>query len=500
MTLPSVPASYFVQVTPEVLAAGGRGLILQGVLLTEGTRIPLGTAPAFPSAAAVSAYFGPSSDEAAFAAQYFGSFVNSNQKPGSLIVTQYPVSPVSAWMRGGAPASIATLAAITAGELTITIDGIGHTTTTLNLSGLSTYSAIAAAVQSALSVGQTTTYDAVSGAFVVTSSTTGASSTITVATGTAAAALGLTTATGAVLSQGAVAAVPATFMTALTAVTTNWASFTTLWEPSTAGSLAFAAWTSAQNYRYAYVAWDTDITVVGTPSTFSGLGSQIEAAGYTGTHLIYAPNNGALAAAFVLSFAPSLDFTQTNGRTTLAYRSSAQGLLADIADATSLANAVTNGYNAYVTSATANQSFNFYWNGSVSGVYDWFDTYINQIWLNAQFQLDLMLLLTQVKSIPYNADGDSLLKASVQDTITAAGNFGVFRPGVRLSTLQIAEVNAAVGKDVSAPLQTAGWYLFSNAAGTDPTVRQNRGSPPFSFFYVDGESVQTINMQSVVLQ
>jgi hypothetical protein len=33
-----------------------------------------------------------------------------------------------------------------------------------------------------------------------------------------------------------------------------------------------------------------------------------------------------------------------------------------------------------------------------------------------------------------------------------------------------------------------------------PSVRQARGTPPMAFFYVDGESVQYINLASVVLQ
>jgi hypothetical protein len=75
------------------------------------------------------------------------------------------------------------------------------------------------------------TYDSVSGGFVVASSTTGATSTIAFATGTIAASLKLTSATGAVLSQGAIAAVPAAFMDALVVVNSNWVTFMTTFDP-----------------------------------------------------------------------------------------------------------------------------------------------------------------------------------------------------------------------------------------------------------------------------
>jgi hypothetical protein len=288
-------------------------------------------------------------------------------------------------------------------------------------------------------------------------------------------------------------------MPAVVAQTSNWATFTTLWEPSISEGLAFAAWNSLQNNLFAYLAWDTDPTVVGSPGAFAGLGQQIVAAGYSGTHLIYSPNNLSAAAAFVMAFAASLMFTQTNGRATLAYKS-APNLVPDVSDSLSLSNLIANGYNAYCAVATAKQQSNYYYPGQITGSFSWFDTYANQIWLNLSFQSDMLQLLTQVQSIPYNADGDALIRAAVQGTITQAANFGICRAGVALSPSQIADVNLAAGKVIAPTLAAQGWYLLSNAAGTAPSVRQARGSPPFEFWYVDGESVQTLNLQSVVLQ
>ena len=71
--------------------------------------------------------------------------------------------------------------------------------------------------------------------FILTSSTTGASSTITYATGTLSAGLMLTAATGAILSQGDTADTPATAMDNVKSKTQNWVDFMTMWEPDITG-------------------------------------------------------------------------------------------------------------------------------------------------------------------------------------------------------------------------------------------------------------------------
>ena len=110
------------------------------------------------------------------------------------------------------------------------------------------------------------------------------------------------------------------------------------------------------------------------------------------------------------------------------------------------------------------------------------DSYINQIWLNNAFQLDLMELLTQVNSIPYNPAGDALIEASLMGTILQGLAFGAYRTGVILSSLQVAEVNSAAGLNIAPILFQQGWYLQVLASQTEPAVRQARGSPPVNFW------------------
>ena len=346
------------------------------------------------------------------------------------------------------------------------------------------------------------TFDSVSGGFVISSGTTGAASTITMPTGAAATSLLLTAATGAVLSQGANAAAPSAFMASVIAITQNWASFTTVFDPDqgsgNAQKLLFAAWTSAQNNRYCYVCWDTDVTPTNTLPATASLGYLIAQANYSGTCLVWEATDLGLAY-FICGAIASINFGQTNGRANLAFRSQS-GMTPSVVDPITSANLLANGYNFYGAYATANSSFTFLYNGSVSGAFLWLDSFINQIWLNNQFQLALMNLLTQSGNIPYNVQGNSLIEAACADTINAGLNFGAFRAGVTPSASQAAAVNAAAGTTISTTLQTRGWYLQTLAQAASSQTRVARSSPSINFWYMDGESIQNINLSSTDVQ
>jgi len=106
-----------------------------------------------------------------------------------------------------------------------------------------------------------------------------------------------------------------------------------------------------------------------------------------------------------------------------------------------------------------------------------------------------MTLLTSMNSIPYNQYGYSLIRAALADPIAAAKNFGGIRSGVILSALQIAQVNAAAGLDISKILFTEGEYLQVLDPGAQ--VRGNRGTPVINFWYTDGGSVHKISFASI---
>ena len=491
----TIPASDIVVVNPGVVGSGGNPLALNGVILSKNTLLPAGEVRSFASAAAVSSFFGPASAEYAIAQTYFLGFDNSTIKPGALLFAPYVDTARAAWLQSGSMAgvSLAELKAIPAGVLTVTVDGVVKTSASINLSGATSFSNAATLIAAGFTgpSAPTCAWNAVNSTFTLTSPTTDATtSSITFATGTLSAALMLTSATGAILSQGADVDTPTTAMDSVKAATQNWVDFMTLWEPVTADKELFAEWSNAQNQRFMYVAWDTDAQAIvqGSSTCFGAIAKNLM---YDGVMCVY---NTKELAAFVLGTVASIDFTRTNGRITAAFKSQS-GFVPTVTDQQTAANLLANGYSFYGAYATANDQFNFLYDGNLPGKWKWLDTYVNQVYLNAQFQLALLSLLTNVKSIPYNESGYSLIRAAMIDPINSGINFGSIRTGIALSESQKAQVNQAAGRDVSTTLEQQGYYLQILDPGAQ--VRGNRGTPVINFWYTDGGAVQKITVASI---
>lgn len=577
MTTPSIPASAIVNVTPNVIGAGGTGLDLVGLILTLDDITPAATILTFSDAQSVADYYGPTSPEAAMATVYFAGFDGSNIKPANLLLMRYASSAAQPYLRGGSVAAmtVAQLQALGTGTLTLTIDGLTFTSGSIALGSATSFSNAASIINTALAhsdavgtgsiagntltitavasgtfkVGQiitgagvspvqigalgtgtggtgtytiaggsqtvssttisagaaTCVYDTRAHAFEIWGGSAGAGNTVSFATGSLATGLKLTAATGALRSPGIDADTdPGTAMGRATALTQNFASFTTTFSLTANQALTTAAWVDGQHNRYLFAFWDTSTTVTTTIDDPASAGYLIGTAGYSGTALLYSPsvvgtdaNAAQELAAFVMGSIASLDFAQLEGRTTMDFRSQA-GLVAGVTDPGIRNILIANGYNFYGAFATANDQFTFFNPGTVSGPFLWIDSYVNQIWMNNGFQLALMDLLTSIRSIPYNSAGYGLIEQAMLDQVNAAVSFGAIRAGVTLSSLQVVEVNTAAGLRISDTLQQRGWYIQVKDAS--PTVRAARGSPPVSFFYTDGGSVQTINLASVEVQ
>lgn len=487
----TIPVSQLVQVNPGVLTAAGSALDLNGLVLTQAADVPIGTAAAFAAAADVASYFGPSSTEAEIASIYFAGPTNATVLPGKLYFYQYNAADAAAYLRGANTGLTLTQLQALSGTITITVNGAPNTSASINLSGATSFSNAASLILAGFtSPNFTVSYSSQHGAFVFTSSTSGASSTVTFASGTLAASLKLTSATGAVLSQGAIAATPATAMAGVVAAAQDWATFMTTWEPVLADKEAFSTWTSQQDDRYIFAGFDSDVNALTAGST-NTWAYAVKLAAQSGTAAIY---GDVTIAAFVLSYVASIDFTRLNGASTAAFKGQA-GLIPGVTNASNASALLSNGYNFYGAYATANQQFQQFQNGSISGPFAWIDDYAFQIWLNANLQLALMTLLSNTNGIPYNQQGYSTIRAACLDPINAGVNFGGIQTGVTLSASQIQALYNAIGSDVTGQLAAKGFYLqVSNAS---PATRVARTSPPITLYYTSGGKVQQIIMSSI---
>lgn len=491
----SIPARNIVAVNPGVVSAGGNPLALNGVILSKSELLPVGSVMSFASPDAVRAFFGPASAEYAIAPKYFNGFDDSTVKPGVLYFAPYVDSAREAWLQSGSLAglSLTALQALS-GVLSVTVDGVAKTSATIDLTGAASFSAAATLITAGFSGGSAPvcTWNSVNSTFLLSSSTTGDSSTITFATGTLSAGLAFTSATGAILSQGSDIDTPATAMDSVKLATQNWATFATMWEPDLATKEAFADWSNAQGQHYLYVIWDTDAQAIvnGSTTCFGVVAKGLE---YDGVMCLY---NTLETAVFTLGMVASIDFAAENGRITAAFKSQS-GMVATVTDEQIAENLLANGYSFYGTYATANDSFTFLYDGNIPGKWEWMDPYVNQIYLNAQFQLALMVLFKGVKSIPYNESGYNLIRAAMIDPISAALNFGSIRKGVTLSESQKAQVNQAAGRPVGDLIEQQGYYLQILDPGAQ--ARGNRQTPIINFWYADGGAVQKISLASIAV-
>lgn len=489
----SIPASQIVNVNPSVLSSGGSPLSMNAVFLSENANLPTGRAVSFATADSVGEYFGFTSAEYQAAAVYFKGFDGSTIKPGTLIFFAYNKAAEGAFLLGASVKSLSLneLKKIN-GTLSVIIDGSEKKADSLNLSGAKSFSNAAELIGTALG-SVTVTFDSQLQAFKVASSTTGTTSTIAFATGTTADALGLSENAGASISQGSNTTTPTETMQAVIGSTLNWATFTTITEPTLEEKLEFAKWSNNQNQRFLYVGWGKEATATQTGNTTS-FGAKLKEAEYSGATAVY---GGLDKAAFLCGTVASIDFTEKQGRITLKFKGQS-GLTADVTDATIAKNLEDNGYNYYGAWATANDRFLFLSPGQISGEWKWIDAYINQIRLNSQLQLAIITLLTTAKSVPYNDIGIALQRAACNDPINEALNFGSIQVGVSLSEQQKAIINNYTGVDAASQVEAQGYYLYIGKATAQ--TRGNRESFPMKLFYTDGGSLHSVNLASINVQ
>jgi hypothetical protein len=491
-----IPLNYDIRINPRVLQTGGSAFALNAVILVENALLPTNTLKQFANADDVGAYFDTTSEAYKMAAVYFKGPDISLSKPNTLYFYRYTPNDTAAYLRGGRVSGL-TLAQLQAlsGTLTLTVDATTATTASITLTGVASFSAAATAIQTAIrdtaiSDSVTVTYSSLTGAFTITSPTTGDTSVVSFATGTLAAGLKLTAATGAVQSVGVDATSPTDMLNAIKNLSMNWASVMYSAAPSDADDLETAEWVNSQNKRFSYIHHDLTAAAK-TDGNTTSFGYQIKSGSEEGIISVYGLNK---VAAFVASIAASTDFTQTNGRPSFKFKSQA-GLETSVSNATEASVLTTNGYNFY---GEYDGPFEYYAEGSISGAFNWSDSYYNQIWLNARFQNTLATLLTSLQSAPYNEDGYNQLATALSDDIQAAINFGMIRRGVRPSSTQAAVVAAEAGLDISDALFANGYYLQVKDPGAP--ARQARTSPVINFWYMDGQSIHKINMNSTNLQ
>ena len=496
----SISADRLVRVIPGVVGAGGSALEFNALFLTDKLTVPAGEVTSWVTPESVADYFGAESAEALMAVIYFLGYTNSLTKPSTLLIGQYVSADVAGWLRGAViDNTLAEFVAITAGTLTISIDGVSYPLTGVDFSAEVSFSGVAAVLQADLitagAAGVVVTYESDFETFLITSSTTGASSAVSFpASGDLIPFFKLAEDDGAVISAGLDQRTEAENMDAFTVITQNWVTFMHLFDQTDVQKFAFATWANSKNLgvRYVYSTWDSSATAY-DPASETNLAYMINNVELSGTAIHY---NTKDLAAFFCSYAACLLFTALNGRATAAYKAQG-GLPISVTDDNTAAGLEANLTNFYGQYATANDSFLFYQKGFISGQYGFSIKHLCAIFLNNGFQLANISLLQGIPSIPYNNAGYDLIRAADQDVINAGLNFGAIRKGVTLSEAQVAQVNNAAGLDIAGTIESRGYYL--QILDATAQVRAVGGTPPIKFWYTDGGDILVIEMGSTVI-
>lgn len=496
----SIPASRIVTINPSAVGTGGNPLAMNTLLIESGNVFLPGVMQ-FGSAAEVGEYFGLTSPEYIFAQRYFLGYDGATRLPSALYVVRNGEVARPAFVLG-APVRDMTLTELKAisGDLEITIDGVALTAP-VDLTAATSFSDAASIIDTALMTASSgdasAQFNALMQRFEVFSVSTGITSTIEFPEdGAVSTALRLTQDTGAQRENGTDAMGAAELMAYATNRTQNFGVITHCAEQIESALKDFAAWNTLQNSRFAFIARDfgSDALVANNPASFGAWLAETEQNGttpYYGTLEQVAALCGGIAA---------IDFKRRNGRRNMMFMKQS-GLAASVtreADYTAL---ISNGYTFYGSFATANDEFRFVTNGAVSGQFKWLDNYVNQIYMNAQFQLAMMTMLTSYGAIPYNEAGKAIHRAAALDPINEMVNFGGIVPLVdpaALSEQQKSIINTQAGYDIVPTLLSQGWALVIGTP--DAQTRGLRGSFPFQFFYSDGGSCQRVSMASINVQ
>lgn len=493
----TIPLSLDFSITPNVVSPAGSAVDANGLMLTDNELIPVGAVQSYYSSADVSALMGSDSKEFLAAQQYFNGYDNSSVIPGELLMYRLVTAPVAGYLLSGnlKGVTLATLKAIPAGTITLTVDGASTTSASVDLSAATSFTDIADKLETGIGASKVSVeWLPIANRFIVRSATTGADSEVSFASvGALATGLKLTQDTAATVSPGSDAVSMTDMMNNIINTNQNWILFQAVTELTDDQKTELCAWASSSHNRYGYVVHDTSAapTVANNASCF--VQSVVVANGYENIFPIY---GSYLYAVTALAYAASIDFARTNGRISFKFRGFS-GLAPNVSDLATAQALKSNGYNFYGSYSLNKTMKQYTSDGAITGKYVWLDSFIDQVWINANLVSSYAELFTNNQSYSYNADGYSAVQAATIDPAELAITFGAIKKGVTLDNSQVRIVNTTVGKDISATLYSQGWFLYiPTQSGSARLERDLKG---VIFYWVDGQLIQSITMSSTAI-
>lgn len=412
------------------------------------------------------------------AATAAGLFFSQVPQPSLLYIGRWAQTATKGLLRGGVltplQQTLANFTAVTTGSMAISVDGTPRTLTGLNFSAQTNLNGVASTIQTALAAvatGATVRWDATNGRFIVTSGTTGTTSSVGYASahtsGTdISSLLGLRSGVASVPVAGVAAETLAQAVAKLADVSSEWyaAVVATATPPDTASHLAVSALIEGMAQRRIYGVTLTDTAVL-DPTRSDDFASQAKSLGYQRTFSQYSSSSPYAVASFI-GRAATVNFEANNTTLTLKFKGE-PGVAAERLTETQAAMLTAKNCNVYV----------YYQNGTAiiqEGVMAnsyFFDEVQGTDWLTNAVQVDVYNLLYQsTTKVPQTDAGMNVIVNTINSTLTRAVTNGLVAPG---------QWNAAgFGQLAQGDTLKGGFYVYCPPIATQPqALRERRVTP-----------------------
>lgn len=487
----TIPLSKKFKIRPTVISPAGNAVDANGLIITTSTLIPTGRVASIYSAQDAADTFGYQSTEYEFASIYFNGYQNSSASPAELLFYRDVTASANAGIFSGKMSfsDLATLKTITSGELNISVDGVVKTFGNIDLSSATSFSGVASAISDSMPEWTIAFNDTVSKFYFQINDSSAKSVAVSLAS-TASSLLKIDADSGGVNSPQASPTSVSEMMNSIVDQNQNWIGVCATTDYADSKKLEFCQWVNSQNYRYFYVLTDSSSAATLPNNPDCQFQKLVVANNLENVFPIY---GSAKYGVLPLTYAASINFDRAGGRVSFDFRSFTG--VAPTVDTLSVAQALeSNGYNYYGRFGLNKTLKTFATTGAISGKFLWLDTFVSQVWINANLVSAFTNLFTSDQSFSFRSSGYSAISAPVIDVATRAVNFGAIVPGVELDESQVSEINRVAGADITQTLFSAGWYfLIPPQSGANRIERALKG---VVFFYCDGQLIQTIDMAS----
>ena len=443
--------------------------------------------------------FGTTAPEYLAASLFFGQ----NPQPLQLYIGRWAYAATAAELfcapLTSAQQAIANWTAVTTGSFEISINGSAHAVSALNFSGDTNLNGVASTIQTALAAfvaGTTCVWNANYERFVITSGTTGSSSTLSFLTptgsGTDISGMlgGLSTSSGAYVVDGIVAETALTAVQQIESVFANWYGLTFAAGANNADivdadHLAIAEYIEGDGNHHLYGVTTSEGAAIVPPDTTS-IVAQLHALGYDRTFCQWSSENP-FAACSIFGLGVTINFNAANSTITFMWKQE-PGVVAEALNSNQAASLDANCCNYF---AAFNNNTSTLVNGQVvSGHF--IDEIWNADWFGGNIQTAVFnLLYTTPTKIPQTDAGMHLIATTIKSVCVAAVNNGFLAPGTWNST--------GFGQISTGDFLPTGYYIYQPPLSSQSeAARAARQSVPFQVAAKEAGAVHDVQISVVV--